>query len=48
MHVQSLRGGASLTFAMIREKYGIWRVQVLTKQIIRSCDNCKRFQLAVL
>ena len=44
-HTQTLHGGVGLTMAKIRELYWIPRLRRLTKQVIRSCHGCKRFQV---
>ena len=37
-----------LTMTKIREKYCIPRLRRLTKQVIKNCDVCKRFQMAAI
>ena len=44
-HAQTLHGGVGLTMTKIREKYWIPRLRRLTKQVIRKCHGCKRFQV---
>ena len=36
------------TMAKVREKYWVPRLRRLTKQVIRNCHGCKRFQVAAL
>ena len=43
-HVTTLHGGVSLTMAKVREKLWVPRLRKLTKQIIKRCWGCKRFQ----
>ena len=43
-HVQTLHGGVGLTMSNIREKYWIPKLRQLSKQTIRKCHGCKRFQ----
>jgi len=44
-HFQTLHGGVGLTMAGIRECYWVPGLRSLTKQVIRSCYGCKRYQI---
>ncbi|XP_068707690.1 uncharacterized protein [Montipora foliosa] len=48
LHTQTLHGGVGMTMAKVREKYWVPRLPRLTKQVIRGCHGCKRFQVAAL
>ena len=43
-HAETLHGGVGLTMSKIREKYWVPKLRQLSKQIIRKCYGCKRFQ----
>ena len=47
-HLQTLRGGVSLTMEKIREKCWIPHLRRLTKRVINECLGCKRFQVTAL
>ena len=43
-HLRTLHGGVGLTMTSVRSNHWIPRLRKLTKQIIRACHGCKRFQ----
>lgn len=43
-HLVTLHGSVALTMTKVREHYWIPRLRKLTKQVIKSCAGCKRFQ----
>ena len=47
-HFQTLHGGVGLTMASVRECYWVPGLRSLTKQVIRSCYGCKRYQITSL
>ena len=47
-HLDTLHGGVTLTMAKVRERYWVPRLRKLTKQVIKSCAGCKRFQAIAL
>lgn len=48
LHTQTLIVGVAMTMAKVREKYWVPPLRRLTKQVIRSCHGCKRFQVVAL
>lgn len=48
VHAQTLHGGVGTTVGKVQEKYWVPRLRRLTKQVIRSCHGCKRFQVVAL
>ena len=47
-HFRTLHGGVGLTIASVRECYWVPGLRSLTKQVIRSCYGCKRYQITSL
>ena len=47
-HLDTLHGGVTLTTANVRERHWVPRLRKLTKQVIKSCAGCKRFQAIAL
>ena len=47
-HSDTLHGEVTLTMAKVRERHWVLRLRKLTKQVIKSCAGCKRFQAIAL
>ena len=43
-HKDTLHGGVGLVMAKVRERHWVPRLRLLTKQVIKRCWECKRFQ----
>ena len=43
-HQRTLHGGVGLTMARVRQNHWIPRLRRLTKQVIKQCHGCRRFQ----
>ena len=44
-HIQTIRGGVTLTMAKIRSKYWVPTLRQLVKRVLRICYGCKKFHV---
>ena len=44
-HIQTIRGGVTLTTAKIRSKYWVPTLRQLVKRVLRICYGCKKFHV---